>query len=72
MTGGACPGLHLQEDAVESVVVEFKLPYRCEYGQHVLVVGSDGLLGGWDVGQAAEMKWTPGDIWTIKLELGRL
>eukprot|EP00884_Botryococcus_braunii_P016819 jgi/Botrbrau1/3820/Bobra.0183s0050.1 len=55
-----------------SVVVEFKLPYRCEFGQHVLVVGSDGLLGGWDVGQAAEMKWTPGDIWTIKLELGQL
>ncbi|GAB4818654.1 hypothetical protein N2152v2_005700 [Parachlorella kessleri] len=39
------------------------------YGEHLRVVGSHAALGGWKVAAAPELHWTPGNVWTAKLEL---
>ena len=49
--------------------VSFALPYRCEFGQHIALVGSDEYLGDWDVQRGVAMNWQDGDVWTVDLEL---
>ena len=49
--------------------VSFAVPYRCEFGQHIALVGSDEFLGDWDVQRGVPMNWQDGDVWTVDLEL---
>ena len=53
------------------MVVRFNLPYRCNFGQHLCVVGSGEVLGQWDLAQAVQMEWSEGDVWTAELPLAR-
>lgn len=48
----------------ESIQVRFSIPYRCNFGQHVRIVGNDPCLGSWDLERAVPMAWTEGDVWT--------
>ncbi len=42
---------------------------QVEYGEHLRVVGSHELLGGWEVAAAPELRWNKGDVWTATLQL---
>ncbi len=53
----------------EAMRVSFAVPYRCEFGQHIALVGSDEFLGDWDVQRGVPMNWQDGDVWTVDLEL---
>ena len=53
----------------EAMRVSFAVPYRCEFGQHIALVGSDEFLGDWDVRRGVPMNWQDGDVWTVDLEL---
>ena len=54
---------------MEAMRVSFAVPYRCEFGQHIALVGSDEYLGKWDAQRAVAMNWSHGDVWTVDLEL---
>jgi hypothetical protein len=58
--------------AKQAVRVSFRLPYRCEFGQNVSIAGSISPLGGWNVGQCLDMRWTDGDVWQAELEVPAL
>ena len=49
--------------------MSFALPYRCEFGQNLSIVGSTTSLGSWDVDQSVDMEWTDGDVWRVELEI---
>lgn len=51
------------------VRVSFGLPYRCNFGQNLRLVGSGAPLGDWDVSRSAAMTWSAGDVWKAELEL---
>lgn len=51
------------------VRVSFRLPYRCNFGQNLRLVGSGAPLGDWDVSRSAAMTWSDGDVWKAELEL---
>jgi Starch binding domain len=51
------------------VKITFAVPYRCYFGQHICLVGSEDGLGKWDVKRGLAMQWTDGDVWTADLEL---
>ena len=64
----ACtPGGQVRD--MEAMRVSFAVPYRCEFGQHIALVGSDEYLGDWDALRAKPMNWTNGDVWTVDLDL---
>jgi hypothetical protein len=46
------------------VKVSFNLPYKCRFGQNLYLVGAGEALGNWDVHEALELKWNPGDVWS--------
>lgn len=50
------------------VRVSFRLPYHCNFGQNLRLVGSGAPLGDWDVSSAAAMTWSDGDVWKADLE----
>ena len=39
------------------------------YGEHLRVVGSHEVLGGWEVGAAPALEWGEGHVWTAQLEI---
>ena len=49
--------------------VSFNLPYRCQFGQHLAIVGDDERLGQWNVQQGVAMQWSEGDVWHVDLEV---
>lgn len=50
------------------VKVSFSVPYRCEFGQNLSLVGSVSSLGEWDLQSCTDMSWSDGDIWRADLE----
>jgi hypothetical protein len=40
-----------------------------EYGERLVVVGSDTQLGAWDAGSALKLKWHEGDVWSGSADL---
>ncbi|RZC90414.1 hypothetical protein C5167_029548, partial [Papaver somniferum] len=59
-----------QETLQSKVVrVEFQLIRECLFGQQFLVVGDDPILGVWNPSKAIPLKWSPGHIWTAKLDV---
>lgn len=53
----------------QNVRLKFKLPYRCNFGQYISIVGSSDTLGNWDPSAGKPMQWTDGDVWTVEFEL---
>ena len=51
-----------------AVKVSFSVPYRCEYGQNLSLVGSVSTLGGWNLQGCTDMSWNDGDIWRADLD----
>ncbi|GLI64112.1 hypothetical protein VaNZ11_007287 [Volvox africanus] len=49
--------------------LNFKIPYRVNYGQSLGLVGSGDSLGNWDPKRTVQMKWTDGDWWTVELNV---
>ena len=58
-----------QDSNSDAMRVSFAVPYRCEFGQHIALVGSDEYLGQWDAQRGVPMNWTHGDVWTVDLDL---
>lgn len=44
----------------------FTIHYRTEWGQRLLVSGSEPELGSWDTGKAKELSYLPGDVWSAE------
>lgn len=51
------------------VKVSFSVPYRCEFGQNLSLIGSSSALGEWDLQSCTNMHWSDGDIWRAELNL---
>ncbi|GFR40228.1 hypothetical protein Agub_g796 [Astrephomene gubernaculifera] len=49
--------------------LNFKLPYRVNFGQSVGLVGSGDTLGNWDPKRRIPMKWTDGDWWIAEVSV---
>ncbi|EFJ52450.1 hypothetical protein VOLCADRAFT_102948 [Volvox carteri f. nagariensis] len=49
--------------------LNFKIPYRVNFGQSLGLVGSGDSLGNWDPKRTVQMKWTDGDWWTVELSI---
>lgn len=49
--------------------MKFNLSYRCDFGQHLRLIGTGEKLGEWDLQRAVPMTWTDGDVWTVELKL---
>ena len=45
------------------------VPYRCNYGQHLRLVGSTQGLGSWNADEGVAMQWSDGDLWRVDVEL---
>jgi hypothetical protein len=37
--------------------------HRCDFGQHLAIVGGHAVLGGWEPSKAVALTWTTGDEW---------
>lgn len=48
--------------------VKFNVQYHSNWGQAVYIVGSDHLLGNWDLGQAVPMNYAGSNIWSVEFE----
>lgn len=42
---------------------------QVEFGESLRLVGSDSVLGSWDVAQGPALRWSDGDVWTLDLEV---
>ncbi|EEA08201.1 starch binding domain-containing protein [Cryptosporidium muris RN66] len=47
----------------------FCIKYETSFGQDLTVVGNIPELGNWDIKQGVKMIWSPGNLWTIKVEI---
>jgi len=56
----------LRQDAIK---VLFNLPYRCDFGQNLAIVGSEHQLGAWDVTKGVALRWSDGDVWQGEIEM---
>lgn len=54
-----------KELPASEISVNFRVTYRCAFGECLAVVGSSNELGGWDVASAPRMFWSEGDVWTV-------
>jgi hypothetical protein len=53
----------------EGLKLSLALRYRCDFGQHLCVVGGSERLGQWDLQLAPQMTWTEGDVWVLEISL---
>jgi hypothetical protein len=51
------------------VHLKLAIPYHCNWGQHLCLVGSAEPLGSWDIDQGVTMQWSDGDLWSVDVEL---
>ncbi len=51
------------------MTLRFRVPYRCDFGQHLRVVGDGPALGEWDLAAAPAMAWSEGDVWVAELRV---
>eukprot|EP01025_Chloroclados_australasicus_P066278 TRINITY_DN909_c0_g1_i13.p3 TRINITY_DN909_c0_g1~~TRINITY_DN909_c0_g1_i13.p3 ORF type:complete len:326 (-),score=33.55 TRINITY_DN909_c0_g1_i13:1665-2585(-) len=51
------------------IKLSFQLPYRCQFGQQLCIVGNTESLGLWDVRKGLSMEWSTGDVWKVDVEL---
>jgi len=49
--------------------VTIRCKQHCEFGQVLKVVGAPAEFGAWDVAAAPTLKWSEGDLWSVKLQL---
>lgn len=42
---------------------------RVEYGEHLVLVGSDACVGHWAAEQGIKLQWTEGNVWQARLTL---
>ena len=54
-----------KELPVSEIFVNFRVTYRCAFGEALAVVGSSADLGVWDVKAAPRLTWSAGDVWTV-------
>ena len=64
---------HFSESDSESSVklsafeCEFCIRYETLFGQSLVLVGSTGEFGEWDLKKGVKMSWKPGHLWTANL-----
>ena len=51
------------------MTIRFSIPYRCNFGQHLRVVGGCDTLGNWRVEDSLAMTWSDGDVWSAEMQL---
>lgn len=63
-TATACSA---ETDERSKIPVRFSVNYRCDFGQHLAIVGSH--VGEWQPERAAPLAWGEGDWWSGEVEL---
>lgn len=51
------------------VRLRLAIPYHCNFGQHLCIVGSTESLGAWNIDQGVMMEWSDGDVWSADFDL---
>lgn len=54
---------------IKTVRVKFQMKIDCQFGDHILIVGDDPLLGSWSPLNAIPLSWSEGHLWTLVLEM---
>ncbi|KAI3906587.1 hypothetical protein MKW98_009495 [Papaver atlanticum] len=54
---------------IKIVQVKFQLVKDCLFGQDILVVGDDPIIGVWDPSNAIPLEWSDGHLWSVQLEI---
>ncbi|MFA5879207.1 MAG: 4-alpha-glucanotransferase [Candidatus Margulisiibacteriota bacterium] len=49
--------------------IKFIIPYKTQFGEELLILGSLSNLGGWNQDQAVKLTYCSGDIWETQFEL---
>ncbi|KAK4759413.1 hypothetical protein SAY87_022544 [Trapa incisa] len=62
-------GTDEEADLPKAVHVRFQLKKVCQFGEHILLVGNDPILGSWDPSGAIPMNWSDGNLWTLDLDI---
>lgn len=45
------------------------MPLQVSFGESHKLVGGHPALGDWDIGNAPQMQWSDGNIWTLEVQL---
>ncbi|XP_021715511.1 uncharacterized protein LOC110683445 isoform X1 [Chenopodium quinoa] len=51
----------------KSVCVKFPVEKECQFGDQILIVGDDPILGSWNPSEAIPFNWSEGHIWSLFL-----
>ncbi|KAI3886571.1 hypothetical protein MKX03_005490 [Papaver bracteatum] len=54
---------------IKIVQVKFQLVKDCLFGQDILVVGDDPIIGVWDPSNAIPLEWSDGHLWSVQLNI---
>lgn len=58
----------LGPDDAGAIKLEFCIPYQCEFGQRLAVVGGSECLGNWNPATALPMEWQDGHVWVARCQ----
>jgi hypothetical protein len=47
--------------------LNFRIPYRVNFGQSLGIVGTGETLGNWS--KPVALKWGEGDVWSVELNV---
>ncbi|KAI3930050.1 hypothetical protein MKW92_014910 [Papaver armeniacum] len=56
-------------EEIKIVQVKFQLVKDCLFGQDILVVGDDPIIGVWDPSNAIPLEWSDGHLWSVQLDI---
>ncbi|XP_026412560.1 uncharacterized protein LOC113308291 isoform X2 [Papaver somniferum] len=60
---------YVSNQETKSVQVKFQLVKDCLFGQDILVVGDDPIIGIWDPSNAIPLEWSDGHLWSVQLDI---
>lgn len=49
--------------------VTFKVQQNVKFGEEILIVGDEQVLGSWSLSKAQKLEWHEGDVWSAQVDL---
>jgi len=56
-------------ESQQNITIQFTIKYNTQFGQELLVLGSDPALGNWIWQNGKKMKYSEGGFWKLQAEL---
>ncbi|KAI3988913.1 hypothetical protein MKX01_016484 [Papaver californicum] len=69
VTEGDVGNNEVSNQEIKIVQVKFQLVKDCLFGQDILVVGDDPIIGVWDPSNAIPLEWSDGHLWSVQLDI---